>query len=284
VPSFLRTAAPSFLRTAALVAFAGALMTGCAGAPGPITDGVRSIVLVHPASGESVSATYWKPPGGYDPQALAELSTLFRDRRTGQTAPVDPALIDTLVELRQRVGLPEGAPIHLTSGYRSPVTNASLARGNPNVAENSYHIRGQAADIRIPGVAPERLAEAAAAMRRGGYALYPHTGHVHVDTGPFRTWTPKGPDHRHDGVMEAKAIQRPKQAPAAPPPVEVVEAAKPPPAPRPAEVRVPDGPVLAASKAPAGVSEADSQRLRYMLVNLAAQDAEAKAKRPTAVR
>lgn len=267
---------PSFLRIAALLAFAGALLTGCASS-GPMTEGTRSIVLVHPASGESVSTTYWRSPGGYDPQAMAELSTLFRDRRSGLAAPVDPALVDTLVELRQRVGMPEGAPIHLTSGYRSAATNASLARSNPNVAENSYHIRGQAADIRIPGVPPERLAEAAAGMRRGGYALYPHTGHVHVDTGPFRTWTPKAPDPRQDGILEARATPRAKPAP-----VEVVEAAKPPP--KPAELRVPDGPVLAAAKPAAGVGETDAQKLRTMLVNLAAQEAEAKGRRTTAFR
>jgi len=269
---------PSFLRIAALLALAGALLTGCASS-GPMGEGGRSIVLVHPASGESVSTTYWRSPGGYDPQAMAELSSLFRDRRTGLAAPVDPTLIDTLVELRQRVGLPEGAPIHLSSGYRSAATNASLARSNPNVAENSYHIRGQAADIRIPGVAPERVAAAAAEMRRGGYALYPHTGHVHVDTGPYRTWTPKTPDHRPDGMLEARVTPRAKPGPA---PVEVVEAAKPPP--KPAEIRVPDGPVLAAAKPPGGVSDADAQKLRYLLVNLAAQDAEAKSKRTTAVR
>lgn len=249
-----------FVRVPALVVFVGALLAGCA-ASGPVTDAPRSIVLVHPASGESVATTYWRP-SSYDPRALSELSTLFRDRRTGQTAPVDPGLIDTLVELRQRLNLPESAPIHLTSGYRSAATNASLARSNANVAENSYHIRGQAADIRIPGAAPERVAEVAAAMRRGGYALYPHTGHVHVDTGPFRTWTPKGPDHRNDGILEARATQRAKPGPATPVPTQV-----------------------AVAKPAPGVSDADAQRLRYMLVTLAAEDAgTAKDKRPTAVR
>ncbi len=264
---------PPFVRAAALVMFVGALLAGCA-SPGPMTGAPRSIVLVHPASGEAVSTTYWRPSGGYDPQALAELSGLFRDRRTGLAAPVDPGLIDTLVELRQRLGLEESAPIHLSSGYRSAATNASLARSNANVAENSYHIRGQAADIRIPGVEPERVFEEAAAMRRGGYALYPHTGHVHLDTGPFRTWTPRGPDRRSDGILEARAGQRGRSAP----PRTAVAVARP--APRPVQ----DAPVQAAARPSPGISEADSQRLRYMLVTLSAEDSEPKAKRPTAVR
>ncbi|MBP2301970.1 YcbK family protein [Azospirillum picis] len=170
----------------------------------------RSVVLSHPASGESVSATYWRPGDGYDMDALRDISVLFRDRRTDETIPVDPALVDMLVELRRRTGAPDEAPIRLTSGYRSSATNASLARSNPNVAENSYHMRGQAADFSIAGIAPARLAEEAAAMQRGGYAMYPHTGHVHVDTGPFRTWTPKGAEPRAPQILEAQARARAK--------------------------------------------------------------------------
>jgi uncharacterized protein YcbK (DUF882 family) len=183
-------------RACAVRAFAPLLLVaaglaGCASQPTGLGDGPRSVVLNHP-SGETVAVTYWRPGGGYDADALREISMLFRDRRSGEVIPVDPALIDMLVELRQRAGAPPEAPIRLTSGYRSPASNALLARTNANVADNSYHMRGQAADFSIPGVSPTRLAEEAAAMRRGGYAMYPSTGHVHVDTGPFRTWTPKG--------------------------------------------------------------------------------------------
>ncbi len=195
-------------------------LAGCASQPTGLGDGPRSVVLNHP-SGETVAVTYWRPGGGYDADALREISVLFRDRRSGETIPVDPALIDTLVELRQRTGAPPEAPIRLTSGYRSPASNALLARTNANVADNSYHMRGQAADFSIPGVSPARLAEEAAAMRRGGYAMYPSTGHVHVDTGPFRTWTPKGGggEARPSSTwQEARAPERappkaPEQAP-----------------------------------------------------------------------
>lgn len=256
---------PPFVRLAAFLSLAGSVLAGCAGSVAPPTSegAARSIVLVHSPSGESVAATYWRP-AGYDQQALAEISALFRDRRTGEAAPVDPVLVDTLCELRQRLGLAETAPIHLTSGYRSAVTNASLARTNPNVAENSYHIRGQAADIRIPGVPPDRVFETAAGMRRGGYALYAHTGHVHVDTGPHRTWTPRSGEPRPDGTLEARA----RPAHRADTRVDVVDA-KPRPAPR--------------------ISEADAQRLRYILATVAAEgegerETGGKDKRTTTVR
>lgn len=185
---------------------------GCATAP-PLEsakfDGEpRSVVLQHPASGESASVTYWRPGDGYDPAAMREIAVLFRDRRSDEVIPVDPALVDMLVELRQRVGASAESPIRLTSGYRSSATNASLARTNPNVAENSYHMRGQAADFSIAGIPPSRLAEEAAAMQRGGYAMYAHTGHVHVDTGPFRTWTPKTGEPRAPQILEAQARAR----------------------------------------------------------------------------
>lgn len=209
---------------AAVPCLIAAGLAGCAASPGGeagLGEGARSIVLTHP-SGETVAVTYWRP-GGYDADALREISILFRDRRSGETIPVDPALMDMLVELRRRTGAPPEAPIRVTSGYRSVASNAVLARTNANVAENSYHTRGQAADFSIPGVAPARLAEAAAAMQRGGYALYPHTGHVHVDTGPFRTWTPKGGEPRLPSATQvARAKARKTER------VQVAEAPKPP--------------------------------------------------------
>jgi uncharacterized protein YcbK (DUF882 family) len=186
-------------------------LAGCATAPleSARLDGEpRNVVLQHPASGETVSVTYWRPGDGYDPAAMREIAVLFRDRRSDEVIPVDPALVDMLVELRQRVGAPPESPIRITSGYRSSATNASLARTNPNVAENSYHMRGQAADFSIAGIPPSRLAEEAAAMQRGGYAMYAHTGHVHVDTGPFRTWTPKTGEPRAPQILEAQARAR----------------------------------------------------------------------------
>ena len=54
---------------------------------------------------------------------------------------------ETLEPLRAIVG-----PITITSGYRSERVNA-LANGNPK----SQHMRGEAADIRVPGMTPQQL-------------------------------------------------------------------------------------------------------------------------------
>ncbi len=261
-----------FLRLTLPCLLVGGFLSGCASTPAPqstLGASPRSITLHHPQSGETVSATYWRGDG-YDPAALQEISALFRDRRSGETAPVDPALVDMLVELRERCGAPADTPIHITSGYRSQVTNVALARSNPYVAENSFHLRGQAADIYIPGVPPRRIADEAAAMQRGGYALYPHSGHVHVDTGPFRTWTPKGGEPRTTpAILEARATPRGKPAPKSEPRVQVAEA-KSAPAPKPPETKPLETKTI---RTVASAAPADLSRVRFVLAQIKDQPA-----------
>ncbi len=99
---------------------------------------------------------------------------------------MDPALLDILHALQPS---DDGSrPLEVICGYRSPETNARLAAVNPGVARNSFHVRGQACDIRMPGVEIGRLHEAALALRAGGVGYYPRSGFIHVDTGPVRTW------------------------------------------------------------------------------------------------
>lgn len=181
----------AFLRAAALAA--ALALSACAAAPppappAPVPDAVRTLTLRHPWTGETARAAY-RRGDAHDPAALAALAAVMRDRRTGEVGPVDPALLDMLWDLRAALGLPEDTPIDVVSGYRSPATNAKLARSNRQVADNSHHLRGGAVDIRIPGVRGKEVAAAAKALGRGGWAHYPETDHVHLDTGPFRTWS-----------------------------------------------------------------------------------------------
>lgn len=74
------------------------------------------------------------------------------------------------------------APISLTSGYRSPEHNANVGGEN-----NSQHLLGKAADIRIKGMSPvqvyaliEKLI-AEGKMAQGGLGLYVKQGFVHYD-------------------------------------------------------------------------------------------------------
>lgn len=135
-----------------------------------------------------------------DAGTMAAVARLMHDHHSGAEHPVDPALVELLAAVAARVGPQDGADgaeespvtIRVLSGYRSPGTNAMLAMFNRHVARNSLHMRGQAIDIRIPGVPAAAVYEAALALGRGGVGYYPASGFVHLDTGPVRTWVPGG--------------------------------------------------------------------------------------------
>ena len=63
-----------------------------------------------------------------------------------------------------------------------------LARTSFGVAEHSQHIYGRALDISLGSKLAEAMT-AARAMQRGGVGWYPHSGFIHIDTGPVRNWT-----------------------------------------------------------------------------------------------
>ncbi len=150
----------------------------------------RRIVLSHPPSGERLDLTYYAN-GRYDPAAMKKIEKLFRDRRTGEVGKIDPELIDYMVDIRRRLGLPSGVVFEILSGYRSPESNASLRANGGQAAKNSFHLHGWAVDFRIAGVNGKAIAEIAKTMQRGGVSFYPSSNHVHVDLGNIRTWATK---------------------------------------------------------------------------------------------
>ncbi len=156
--------------------------------PDPVAR--RRIVLLHPSSGEKLDVVYFQD-GRYDPRILRKIDRLFRDRHAHATGKIDPELIDYLVDIRARLGLPPSVTFEILSGYRTAETNVRLARHNKNVALESFHIHGWAVDFRIPKVDGRAICEIAKTMQRGGVAYYPKTHHVHVDLGNIRTWKEK---------------------------------------------------------------------------------------------
>lgn len=152
----------------------------------------RQLSLRRADTGETATIPVFSAVPG-TPEEARRVATLFRDWRTGETHPIDPLLIALLMDVHQGLDLPAQASIHLVSGFRSPWRNARMARENGGVAEHSFHTRGRAADIRIPGVPLKRIAESVERLKRGGFALYPpaYGDFVHCDTGPIRTWEPR---------------------------------------------------------------------------------------------
>lgn len=137
-------------------------------------------------TGEQHSANFFG--GRLGPKDLNALNHLMRDRHTNQIKAIDPKLFVKLNQLQGRLGF-RNAEILVLSGYRSAKTNAAMRRNHRGVASNSYHIRGQAVDFQVSGVALAKVRSAAISLNNGGVGYYPRSNFVHVDTGPVRTWT-----------------------------------------------------------------------------------------------
>lgn len=137
-------------------------------------------------TGESFKGVY-RIGSYYVPSAFRKINRVMRDHRTGDIHPIDPELIDTMARVQKDCNCVKY--LEVLSGYRSPRTNAMLRRNSGGVARNSYHLKGQAADIRVPGSSIKKVRNAARALRVGGVGYYPRSGFVHVDTGRVRTWT-----------------------------------------------------------------------------------------------
>lgn len=150
----------------------------------------RVILLSHPKSGESLNLTYFAR-GQYDAAAMKQIDTIFRDRNVNEVGKIDPELIDYLVDIRTRLGLPPSAVFEILSGYRSPETNGKLRETNGQAAKESLHMHGWAVDFRIKNVNGRAISEIAKTMQRGGVSYYPSSNHVHVDLGNIRTWATK---------------------------------------------------------------------------------------------
>jgi uncharacterized protein YcbK (DUF882 family) len=145
----------------------------------------RDLSVFNLNTGERVKASYWEK-GRYLPDGLAELNHLLRDYRRDEVFNIDRKLFDQLYLLQQRLG--HHGEIQLISGYRSSATNNAKHRRSKGVAKHSYHVLGQAVDVRLQGVQLAHLRKAALQLKVGGVGYYPSDNFVHLDTGPVRSW------------------------------------------------------------------------------------------------
>lgn len=99
-----------------------------------------------------------------------------------------PELMRLLDKCREAIG----CPVQVISGYRTAVHNAELAKESSahQVASGSFHVQGQAVDLRPVGKTVAQLHAAIMELyldeklpELGGIGFYPVSGWVHVDTG-----------------------------------------------------------------------------------------------------
>ena len=136
-------------------------------------------------TGESFNGVY-RVGDKYLPEAFDQIAHILRDTRNGETFPIDPRMIDIIYVIQRNLETDE--PYQVLSGYRSPRTNAMLARVSYSVARHSLHMTGQAMDVRLDGRGINAIRSAAVDLHAGGVGYYPNSGFVHIDSGNFRTW------------------------------------------------------------------------------------------------
>jgi len=151
----------------------------------PQLQGDGELVLRNLKTDEVVKVRYRDVEGTYDYAGLQRINRVLRCYWDNQVTMMDLELIELLDDIQDHFG---ARRLQIISGYRSPEYNAFLASIGRHVAKLSLHTKGLASDVRIPGVATQRLRDYAKSLRVGGVGYYPDDGFVHVDTGRVRYW------------------------------------------------------------------------------------------------
>ena len=165
-----------------LAGSAALLSRSLLGAP---AAGAKQIALTNLHTGEKLTVEYFRA-AAYVPDALIAIEVLLRDFRNGEKHPIDPKLMDYLVDVAAQIGVPPSFSV--ISGFRSPETNERLHERSSGVSQHSLHMQGRAIDVRMSGVDCKDLAAKAEQLKRGGVGFYRASDFVHLDTGAFRTW------------------------------------------------------------------------------------------------
>ncbi len=173
----------SFLFNLAVISAASFLAAPARAFTGIATE--RRLNFFHTHTREKLDIVYFSS-GNYLPDALLEITHFFRDHRTDETHPIDPALFDILHAVSE--SCPGKGCFEVISGYRSPATNAMLRKRRGGVARQSLHMQGKAVDVRYTNLSTKVLRDLAVASGQGGVGYYKYSDFVHIDTGTVRTW------------------------------------------------------------------------------------------------
>jgi uncharacterized protein YcbK (DUF882 family) len=123
------------------------------------------------ATRESLKVNIYNDDGSYNVESLRAVSHVLRCKRTDAEKDIEPRLLTVLSVIYDHFG---GKPLQIVSGYRN------------QRKVTSYHFKGSASDIRIPGVKPLKVRNYVETLDAGGMGigLYPRAEFVHVDIRP----------------------------------------------------------------------------------------------------
>ena len=107
-----------------------------------------------------------------------KISTNFKVKEFACTDGSDPIFIDSeLVSVLQKIRTHFGKSVTITSAYRTPTKNKACGG-----TAYSQHLYGKAADIKISGVTPKKIAAYAEKLlpNKGGIGIYKTFVHIDV--------------------------------------------------------------------------------------------------------
>lgn len=107
-----------------------------------------------------------------------KLSTNFKVKEFACTDGSDPIFIDSeLVNVLQKIRSHFGKSVSITSAYRTPQKNKACGGST-----YSQHLYGRAADVKISGVSPKKVAAYAETLLKdkGGIGIYSTFTHIDV--------------------------------------------------------------------------------------------------------
>lgn len=113
-----------------------------------------------------------------------KLSANFKVKEFACTDGSDPIFIDTeLVNVLQKIRTHFGKSVTITSAYRTPTKNKAVGGQT-----YSQHLYGKAADIKVKGVTPKKVAAYAEKLlpNKGGIGTYSTFTHVDVRSAKSR--------------------------------------------------------------------------------------------------
>lgn len=113
-----------------------------------------------------------------------KLSTNFRVKEFACTDGSDPIFIDTeLVNVLQKIRTHFNKSVTITSAYRTASHNKAVGG-----ATYSQHLYAKAADIKVNGVAPKKVAQYAETLlkNKGGIGVYKTFTHIDIRSSKSR--------------------------------------------------------------------------------------------------
>ena len=134
---------------------------------------------------EVLEIQYKDDTGKWIPQAYEKINRLMRSRGDHLVTEMDKRLIELADHVQDHF---KADTIEIISGYRSPKFNAQLKSEGHNVAKESYHMKGMAADIHVDEIKETTIRDYLKQLNLGGVGYYGDRLMVHMDFGPKREW------------------------------------------------------------------------------------------------